>query len=56
MPASESDQIFEALTDADVPVWYILARDEGHGFRKKANRDYDRAAKFAFLEAYLTAE
>ncbi len=56
VPASESDQIFAALSESGVPVWYILAKDEGHGFRKKVNRDYDQAAKFAFLEAYLKAE
>ncbi len=56
VPASESEQIRLALEEAGVPVWYILAKDEGHGFRKKANRDYDRVAKFAFLEAYLNAE
>ncbi len=56
VPASESEQIRLALGSAGVPVWYILARDEGHGFRKKANRDYDRAAKFAFLEAHLHGE
>ena len=56
VPASESDQIFKALQSSGVPAWYILAKDEGHGFRKKVNRDYDRAAKFAFLEAYLKQE
>ncbi|NOX51548.1 MAG: S9 family peptidase [Gammaproteobacteria bacterium] len=53
VPASESEQIRVALEAAGVPVWYVLAKDEGHGFRKKVNRDYDRTAKFAFLEAYL---
>ncbi len=56
VPASESEQIRLALEAAGVPVWYVLAKDEGHGFRKKVNRDYDRAAKFAFLEAYLLQE
>lgn len=56
VPASESDQIKQALDEAGVPAWYILATDEGHGFRKKVNRDYDQAAKFAFLESYLQAE
>ena len=56
VPASESEQIHKALENAGVPTWYILARDEGHGFRKKANRDYDRAAKFAFLEKHLKRE
>lgn len=56
VPASESEQIRQALDEAGVSAWYILARDEGHGFRKKTNRDYDRAAKFAFLEHYLSQE
>ena len=56
VPASESEQIRLALEEQGVPVWYILARDEGHGFRKKVNRDYDRAAKFGFLNSYLNAE
>jgi dipeptidyl aminopeptidase/acylaminoacyl peptidase len=56
VPASESEQIRVALEAAGVPVWYVLAKDEGHGFRKKVNRDYDRAAKFAFLETYLLQE
>jgi dipeptidyl aminopeptidase/acylaminoacyl peptidase len=56
VPASESEQIRLALEASGVPAWYVLAKDEGHGFRKKVNRDYDRAAKFAFLEAYLLQE
>lgn len=53
VPASESEQIFNALEAVGVPVWYILATDEGHGFAKKENRDYDRAARFVFLESHL---
>ena len=53
VPASESAQIRAALADAGIPVWYILALDEGHGFRKKVNRDYYTAAVMLFLERYL---
>ena len=56
VPVTESEQIRLALEASGVPVWYVLAKDEGHGFRKKVNRDYDRTAKFAFLEAYLLQE
>ncbi|MEM7078020.1 MAG: S9 family peptidase [Pseudomonadota bacterium] len=56
VPASESEQIKTALDAAGVPVWYILAKDEGHGFRKKVNQDYDRVARFRFLEQHLTRE
>lgn len=53
VPASESAQIRDALADSGIPVWYILALDEGHGFRKKVNRDYYTAAIMMFLEEYL---
>lgn len=53
VPASESEQIVAALAAADIPVWYILAMDEGHGFNKKVNRDYNAAATVLFLERYL---
>ena len=56
VPASESEQIRVALEEQGVPVWYVLARDEGHGFRKKENRDFDRAARFGFLDAHLNRE
>ena len=53
VPSSESEQIVAALRDRDVPVWYVLARDEGHGFRKKFNRDYLMAATALFLQSHL---
>ncbi len=53
VPASESVQILEALQEANVPVWYVLAMDEGHGFSKKVNADYNAAATVMFLNRYL---
>ena len=53
VPASESEQIVAALKDGDIPVWYVLAKDEGHGFRKKTNRDYLTAVTAMFLERHL---
>jgi hypothetical protein len=34
-------------------VWYLLGRDEGHGFRKKANADYLFYATVAFMRQFL---
>ena len=34
-------------------AWYLLAMDEGHGFRKKSNRDYQMHSMMLFLEKYL---
>lgn len=53
VPASESEQIVDALKKGDIPVWYVLAKDEGHGFRKKSNRDYLTAVTAMFLERHL---
>jgi dipeptidyl aminopeptidase/acylaminoacyl peptidase len=53
VPASESEQIFRALKARQIPVWYLLAEDEGHGFRKKANRDYNAAVMTLFLERFV---
>ncbi len=53
VPASEADQILAAMREQDVEAWYLLALDEGHGFRKKSNRDFQRAAETLFLEDIL---
>ena len=34
-------------------MWYILGKDEGHGFQKKANQDYEFYSDVMFLQEYL---
>jgi dipeptidyl aminopeptidase/acylaminoacyl peptidase len=53
VPISESDQIVAALKRAGTPVWYLMAKDEGHGFRKKPNQDLQFYASVEFLREYL---
>lgn len=53
VPVSESDQIVAALRKQGTPVWYIMAKDEGHGFQKKPNQDYQFYATVEFLQEYL---
>ncbi len=53
VPASESEQIADALRSGGVPVWHVLALDEGHGFRRKENVDYAAAVTVLFLQRYL---
>ena len=53
VPASESAQIVAALKERGVPVWYVLANNEGHGFRRKVNRDYLTAVTIEFLKERL---
>jgi dipeptidyl aminopeptidase/acylaminoacyl peptidase len=45
VPASEADQIVNRVRGKGGEVWYLRATDEGHGFRKKPNRD-------AYLRAF----
>ena len=36
-----------------MPVWYLMAKDEGHGFAKKKNADYEFYSMILFLKEYL---
>ncbi|MCA1734459.1 MAG: prolyl oligopeptidase family serine peptidase, partial [Acidobacteria bacterium] len=53
VPWTEAEQIVKAVRANDVPVWYLMAKDEGHGFAKKANADYQFLATIRFLEEYV---
>jgi dipeptidyl aminopeptidase/acylaminoacyl peptidase len=53
VPVSESQQIFDALKKQGTPAWFLMAKDEGHGFRKKSNQDYQFYATVEFLQEYL---
>ncbi|MEM1036541.1 MAG: prolyl oligopeptidase family serine peptidase [Pseudomonadota bacterium] len=56
VPYTESEQILEAVKANDVETWFLMAMDEGHGFRKKSNRDYQREAVTLFLQDVLELE
>lgn len=53
VPYTESEQMLEAVKKSGVPTWYLMAKDEGHGFRKKANTDFLTGATALFLKTYL---
>ena len=53
VPASESEQMVKSIRENEGTVWYMLAKDEGHGFRKKENRDRMTEAIAVFLEENL---
>jgi len=53
VPVSESEQIVAALQKQGTPVWFLMAKDEGHGFRKKPNQDFQFYATVAFLQKFL---
>ena len=53
VPLSESEQIVETLRKNKTPVWYLMAEDEGHGFAKKKNADFQFYATILFLQKFL---
>ena len=53
VPQSEADQMVANIRGHGGEVWYFLARDEGHGFRKKSNRDSYNNAVALFLHTHL---
>jgi dipeptidyl aminopeptidase/acylaminoacyl peptidase len=53
VPLSESQQIVRAVRQRGTPVWYLMAKDEGHGFAKKRNRDFQLYATMLFIKEYL---
>eukprot|EP00123_Amoebidium_parasiticum_P016136 comp23304_c0_seq1/m.38271 comp23304_c0_seq1/g.38271 ORF comp23304_c0_seq1/g.38271 comp23304_c0_seq1/m.38271 type:complete len:638 (-) comp23304_c0_seq1:363-2276(-) len=53
VPASEAEQIVAAVRANGREVWYCLAKDEGHGFAKKTNRDFWTNSFLYFLEKEL---
>lgn len=52
VPVSESESIVRATKDR-VPVWYLLAKDEGHGFLQQSNRDYRLYSTILFVKEFL---
>jgi dipeptidyl aminopeptidase/acylaminoacyl peptidase len=53
VPLSEAEQIRSILKKQGTPVWFLVARDEGHGFQKKRNADFQFFATVMFVEQYL---
>lgn len=53
VPASESEQMVKTIRRNGGEVWFLLAKDEGHGFKKKSNRDAYTNATAVFLERVL---
>jgi len=56
VPASESGQMVATVGKNGTQVWYLLAKDEGHGFAKKKNQDFEFYATVMFVKKYLLGE
>jgi dipeptidyl aminopeptidase/acylaminoacyl peptidase len=53
VPRTEAEQMVARVKRNGSPVWYLMARDEGHGFRKKGNADFQFYATVMFMRQHL---
>ncbi len=53
VPVTESEQMVKAIRERGGTVWYLMAKDEGHGFRKKTNADFQFLSTALFLRRHL---
>jgi dipeptidyl aminopeptidase/acylaminoacyl peptidase len=53
VPLTEAEQMVAALRKQGGTCWYLMARDEGHGFAKKRNADFQFVSTILFLKEHL---
>ncbi len=56
VPVTESEQMVKAIRESSADggrVWYLMAKDEGHGFAKKKNADFQFLATIQFFREHL---
>lgn len=53
VPLSEAHQIVDAVRQHGNDAWLFVATDDGHGFRKRKNRDQFYRVMATFFERYL---
>ena len=56
VPMSEAEQMVARVKSNGSPVWYLMAKDEGHGFRKKSNADFQFYATVLFVRQHLLGD
>jgi dipeptidyl aminopeptidase/acylaminoacyl peptidase len=53
VPYTEAEQIVKSLKERNRPVWFMLAKDEGHGFAKQPNVNFLFYATVEFAKQTL---
>jgi dipeptidyl aminopeptidase/acylaminoacyl peptidase len=53
VPQSEADQMVAAVRAAGRPAWHLIGQNEGHGFAKKENQDYNFWVSLMFWQQHL---
>jgi dipeptidyl aminopeptidase/acylaminoacyl peptidase len=50
VPYTEAEQIVAKVRENGTPVWYLRAENEGHGFARKENQDFQFYATILFMQ------
>jgi dipeptidyl aminopeptidase/acylaminoacyl peptidase len=53
VPLTEAEQMTRAIRENGGQVWYLMAKDEGHGFAKKKNADFQFLSTILFFREHL---
>jgi dipeptidyl aminopeptidase/acylaminoacyl peptidase len=53
VPYTEAEQIVARAREVGTPVWYLRAENEGHGFSRKENADFQFYATLKFMQQTL---
>lgn len=53
VPVTEAEQMVKAIRENGGQAWYLMAKDEGHGFAKKRNADFQFYSTILFFREHL---
>jgi dipeptidyl aminopeptidase/acylaminoacyl peptidase len=53
VPWTEGQQMVQTVRSSGAPVWWLMAKDEGHGFAKRSNQDFQFIAMTMFWQQFL---
>lgn len=56
VPLSEATGFRDAIRGLNPNVWSLIGKDEGHGFAKKKNRDFQMYATVLFMRKFLLGQ
>jgi dipeptidyl aminopeptidase/acylaminoacyl peptidase len=56
VPWTESRQMLDKLKNNGIATWFLMANDEGHGYAKKKNQDFQFYATIMFVRQFLLGE
>jgi dipeptidyl aminopeptidase/acylaminoacyl peptidase len=56
VPWTESRQMLDKLKNNGIATWFLVANDEGHGYAKKKNQDFQFYSTIMFVRQFLMGE